>query len=183
MKKTTSLNTTTSLSTLETISGNTNPDQITLDMITELGTDNLPTTTTDDTTDTGEQSPTLDTMTEPEPLPEPRIIEMTGNKGTFKIIHPDDLPEDTDKTPISKRMDELLLIQMDEGTRFSGDHPTIKKHPKWMINPSINGKERWMDLPKQLGWNLKERYIILTRNQTNFKEMNSRIIGRIQIIE
>lgn len=164
---------------------------ITMEMITDTFTE----TTTDHPEGWKEIEEGIE-GTSLEPLPEPtmepetpiepkeiRIIEMTGNNGKFKIIHPDDLEPDTDKTPISKRMGELLLIQMDEGTRTSGDHPTIKKHPKWMINPKLNGKERWMDLPKEKGWNLEQRLIILSRNQINFKEMNSHIIGRIQIID
>ena len=154
------------LSTTSTLPETITENTITLDMIKEPGTETNPLTI------------------EPETIPEPektiRYITMTGKNGkTFEIIHPDDLEPDTDKTPFSKRMGELLLIQMDEGTRTSGDHPNIKKHPKWMINPIINGKERWMDLTKEIGWNLKERLIILSRNQTNFKEMNSRILGRI----
>jgi hypothetical protein len=169
MKKT--LNTLTiSTSSIETLTGTETPSLITIspEDIKEPGSNETPSQTT---TETGDNLP------EPK---ETRYITMTGRDGkTFEIIHPDDLPTDDNKTPISKRMDELLLIQMDEGTRTSGDHPNIKKHPKWMINPSINGKERWMDLTKERGWNIKERLIILTRNQTNFKEMNSRILGRI----
>lgn len=80
-------------------------------------------------------------------------------------------PTETPSEPISKRMDDLLILKMDPKSRLSGNHPKINKHPKWMINPTFNGRERWMDLSKEIGWNLERKEIILKRSGIQHRGM------------
>lgn len=83
----------------------------------------------------------------------------------------DQTPQETPSIPLSKRMDELMILSLEPGYRTSGDHPKIKNHPKWMINPKFNGRERWMDLTKITGWNLKTGQIILSRSEIQHRGM------------
>jgi hypothetical protein len=103
-------------------------------------------------------------------------IEMISDEPTGETT---DTPSDdtTTDTPtmtgetISSSMGDLMILTMDPKSRLSGSHPTIKKHPKWMINPLFNGRERWMDLSKEYGWNLERKEIILKRSGINHRGM------------
>lgn len=98
-------------------------------------------------------------------LPTDTLEGMTSDE-TPKEEPKEETPTETKtETPISNRMDELMIIQMEPETRFSGSHPKIKKHPKWMIGPKFNGRERWMDLTKITGWNLSKKQTILSRSE------------------
>lgn len=193
MKNLKKLSTTTTLSSIETITGNTSPDTISLPSISEetslpllTGPDMITLDMIKEPETTMGEPDNNPPQTEPEPKKELRTIELQTNNGTMTIIHPDDLGPDTNKTPISKRGSELLLIQFTD-FRIQGIHPNMNKtlpknYPKWMIQHRRphDQQERWIDLPKERGWNLKEGYSILTRTQTNYKNLQDMIIGRIE---
>ena len=96
-------------------------------------------------------------------------IELSLNEGGPET--PSEEPTPSTEEPISKRMDDLLILTLDPKSRLSGSHPTIKKSPKWMINPTFNGRERWMDLSKEYGWNIERKEIILKRSGIQHRGM------------
>ena len=108
-------------------------------------------------------------------------ISPKGQKFTFR--DPSQMGPITYTTPTSKRMDELMIIKLDPSFRTSGDHPNLKKTPKWMINPKFNGKERWMDLTKIHSFNLEHGLIILSRSEIQHRGMEGFIEGPFIEIE
>jgi hypothetical protein len=121
------------------------------------------------------------TMTKKISLPNLSILKTTEDKEktlltpetTTQGTEPETTTETTETPtdlPISKRMGDLMIIQMETGTRLSGIHPLSgkslpKNHPKWMIGPKFNGRERWMDLTKITGWNIQKKQIILSLSE------------------
>lgn len=91
--------------------------------------------------------------------------------GTTETKEPEETKLEPTPIPLSKRMDELMILTLQDGYRTSGTHPDFKKTPKWMINPKFNGRERWMDLTKITGWNIPTGQIILTRSEIQHRGM------------
>ncbi|QIG76906.1 hypothetical protein EVC30_077 [Rhizobium phage RHph_Y1_11] len=108
-------------------------------------------------------------------------ISPKGQKFTFR--DPSQMGPISYDTPTSKRMDELMILKLQDGYRTSGDHPNLKKTPKWMINPKFNGKERWMDLTKIHSFNLEHGLIILSRSEIQHRGMEGFIEGPFIQIE
>jgi hypothetical protein len=170
------------------------PNQIiTLDMISGTGEitgisikEETPTETPLDTHPEGWKEIEGDNTPEPEtpPMEEIKTLTSISPKGTnFLFRDPSQMGPITYTTPTSKRMDELMILKLDKDFRTSGDHPNLKKTPKWMINPKFNGKERWMDLTKIHSFNLEYGLIILSRSEIQHRGMEGFIEGPFIQIE
>lgn len=114
----------------------------------------------------------------------PEMIEVTGDPNVGTVL--EGATGETDQTPkqeetpaqepVSKRMDEIVTVKLSEGMRVSGSHPSIKKSPKWMIEPKFNGRERWFDLTKVQGFNVENRTVELSRAEVQHRGMEAYII-------
>lgn len=170
------------------LSSSTSTELLIIPQITEETlSPTLETLTEDQTT----EGPTegIETPSEPETTSEPILEEIKtltsispkGEKFTFR--DPSQLGIMTYTTPTSQRMGELMILKLQDGYRTSGDHPNLKKTPKWMINPKFNGKERWMDLTKIHSFNMEHGLIILSRSEINHRGMENFIEGPFIQIE
>jgi hypothetical protein len=81
------------------------------------------------------------------------------------------------ETPVSNRMDELVVLDLESATRTSGAHPKLKKSAKWLIAPKFNGRERWFDLTKIPGWNYTAKQVVVTRSEVQHRGMEAYISG------